>query len=80
MKTFRILLGVTLILHGLAHASAGMWATDIGGRTIVTILWEAATVGFLAAGAGLFGVKFLRRWWRTLVAIAALSSLALRLG
>lgn len=79
MKTFRILLGVALILHGLAHASAGMWATDIGGRTIVTVLWEAATVGFIAAGAGLFGVASLKRWWRLLVVIAAVSSLSLLL-
>lgn len=79
MKSFRIFLGVALIVHGLAHASAGMWATDIGGRTIVTVLWEGATVGFIAAGAGLFGVGILRRWWRELVVTAALSSLTLLL-
>lgn len=79
MKSFRIFLGVALIVHGLAHASAGMWATDIGGRTIVTVLWEGATVGFIAAGAGLFGVGILQRWWRELVVTAALSSLTLLL-
>lgn len=79
MKAFRILFAVALILHGLAHASAGMWAADIGGRTIVTLLWEGATVGFIAAGAGLLGVTALRRWWRALVAIAAISSLTLLL-
>ena len=79
MKAFRILFGVALILHGLAHASAGMWATAIGGRTIVTLLWQGATVGFIAAGAGLLGVKGLQRWWRALVAVAAISSLTLLL-
>jgi hypothetical protein len=56
MKTRRILLGTALIAHGLAHASAGMWATDIGGRALVTILWELASVGFISAGAGILGV------------------------
>lgn len=77
MKALRVLFAVVLILHGLAHASAGMWATDIGGRTLVTVLWEGATVGFIAAGAGLLGVAGLRRWWRMLVAVAAVSSLTL---
>jgi len=79
MKTVRIVFGVALILHGLAHSSAGMWATDIGGRTLVTVLWEGATAGFIAAGAGLLGVAILRRFWRSLVVVASLSSLALLL-
>jgi hypothetical protein len=69
-----------LIAHGLAHASAGMWATDIGGHGLATILWEGSAVGFISAGAGLLGISFLLRRWRTLVTIAALSSLILLLA
>ncbi|MEO7368117.1 MAG: hypothetical protein ABIZ36_09175, partial [Gemmatimonadaceae bacterium] len=77
MKNGRILLGLALIAHGLAHASAGMWATDIGGRGLVTLLWELSTVGFVAAGAGVLGVAELRKRWRLLVVIAVAASLLL---
>ena len=79
MTKLRSLMGVLLILHGLAHASAGMWATDIGGQKLVTILWEIATLGFMAAGAGLIGIDLFHRHWKTLTAIASVSSLALLL-
>jgi len=42
------LLGILLILHGLAHAGAGMWAT--GSPWLVTLLWMTSTVGFMWAG------------------------------
>lgn len=77
MKATRLLLGVVMVAHGLAHASAGMWATDIGGRTLVTLLWELASVGFIAAGAGVLGVQPLWKRWRVLVIVASLSSLLL---
>lgn len=77
MKFTRLILGVVLIAHGLAHASAGMWATDIGGRELVTLLWELASVGFIAAGAGVLGVRVLWKWWRLLVVIASAGSLLL---
>src|SRR5688572_23285177 len=79
MKNLRTIFALSLVLHGLAHASAGMWATDIGGRGLVTVLWEGATAGFMAAAAGLLGVRIVRRWWRALVVVASLSSLALLL-
>src|SRR5215212_3601850 len=79
MKAFRIIFAIALIAHGLAHASAGMWATDIGGRTLVTLLWELSAVGFMAGGVGLLGSMMLRKRWRVCVTIAALSSLALLL-
>ena len=75
----RRLLAIALIAHGLAHASAGMWATDIGGHGLVTILWECAAIGFIAAGIGLLGVPPFARWWGRLVGIASFSSLALLL-
>jgi hypothetical protein len=77
MKATRLILGIVMIAHGLAHASAGMWATDIGGRELVTVLWELSAVGFIAAGAGVLGVHALWRSWRVLVVIATVSSLLL---
>jgi hypothetical protein len=56
-----------------------MWASDIGGRALVTVLWEVATIGFMAAGAGLLGVPPLQRWWRALTVIAAAGSFLLLL-
>ena len=79
MTKLRVAIGVLLILHGLAHASAGMWATDIGGQTLVTVLWEGATLGFMAAGAGILGVAVFQRVWKFLILFAALNSLALLL-
>lgn len=77
MKASRVLLGTALIAHGLAHASAGMWATDIGGRALVTILWEFSSVGLIAAGAGVLGVAEFRKRWRSLVVVASAGSLLL---
>lgn len=77
MKATRLILGIVMIAHGLAHASAGMWATDIGGRELVTLLWELSSVGFIAAGAGVLGVEALWKRWRVLVVIASVSSLLL---
>ena len=77
MKVRRVLLGTALVAHGLAHASAGMWATDIGGRALVTILWELASIGFIAAGAGVLGVAELRKRWRSLVMVGSMGSLLL---
>ncbi len=79
MSTLRRIAGILLIFHGLAHASAGMWATDMGGHALVTILWELSTVGFMLAGAGLLGIDVLHRNWRPIISVAALSSLTLLL-
>ena len=45
----RVLLGLALLLHGLAHANAGMLAAN-DGSVAPTVLWAIASVGFLAAG------------------------------
>jgi hypothetical protein len=72
----RIILGTTLLLHSLAHANAGMLASHPF-RVTPTILWAVATVGFLAAGFGLLGVRQLRRHWQVLALAAIFASLIL---
>jgi hypothetical protein len=79
MTALRRAAGILLLLHGLAHASAGMWATDVGGHALVTALWELSTIGFMLAGAGLLGIDALHRHWRAIITVAALSSLTLLL-
>ena len=73
----RILLGVALILHGLAHAGAGMWAA--GPVWLVTLLWWSATALYVAAGFGTLGFRQYRRVSAEL-AFAALVPSALLLG
>src|SRR5688500_13933817 len=51
----RILIGILLILHGLAHAGAGMWAA--GPVWLLTILWWLATGLYVSAGLGVLGFK-----------------------
>ena len=61
----RTLFGAILILHGLAHANAGMLAADRF-RIAPTLLWAIASLAFLAAGFGLVGVRRLDRHWQVL--------------
>ncbi len=70
----RILVGILLVLHGLAHANAGMLAAD-GFRIAPTVVWALASVSLMAAGFGLFGVRRLNRYWQILALIGVSSSL-----
>jgi len=72
----RSLLGVALLLHGLAHANAGMLAAD-GARVLPTVIWATATIAFMASGFGLLGVRRLERHWQVLGLTGILSSLLL---
>ena len=72
----RSLLGVALLLHGLAHANAGMLAAD-GARVLPTVIWATATTAFMASGFGLLGVWRLERHWQVLGLVGILSSLLL---
>ena len=73
----RALVGTAFVLHGLAHAGAGMWAAGMGPAWVVSILWGVAMVGFVAAGFGLLGVPLLRRRWERIAVAAAVSSIML---
>jgi len=76
----RRLLGTVLVLHGLAHAAAGIWATPTGPTWVVTLLWWIAMVGFVAAGAGLIGVPKLDELWLPIAVTAAIASILLIAG
>ena len=58
----RTLLGIAVLLHGLAHANAGMLAAD-DGSVVATMLWATASIGFVTAGLGLVGVRRLSGVW-----------------
>ena len=73
----RKILATLLILHGLAHAAPGMWAAGEAPAWVVTPLWGAALLGYLAAGLGLFRMPLLRRWWTQLLVVATASSILL---
>ena len=73
----RKILATLLILHGLAHAAPGMWAAGDAPSWVVTPLWGAALIGYLAAGVGLFRMPVLRRWWTQLLIVATASSILL---
>jgi hypothetical protein len=73
----RRLLGSLLVLHGFAHAAAGIWATPVGPTWFVTLLWWLAMVGFVAAGAGLIGVPKLDELWLPIATTAAAASILL---
>jgi len=73
----RRLIGWLLMLHGLAHASAGMLVGPATPVWVVTLLWWIAMTGFVAAGFGLLGFAPLERAWQPLSSVAAVSSIAL---
>jgi hypothetical protein len=86
----RFLIGLLLVLHGLAHAAFGMAAQDLPGRAgtalsgppriwLATALFLGATPGLVAAGFGVWGTIGLERCWRELVYAGAISSIALLL-
>lgn len=78
LSTFvRLLLGILLILHGLAHAGAGMWAA--GPTWLITLLWLFATGLYISAGLGILGFRIYARWPAELC-FAALIPSSLLLG
>jgi hypothetical protein len=73
----RVALGVFILLHGLAHAAAGVWASSQGSQFLVTPLWGIAMLGYLATGLGLLRTPALRDHWKQLLVIATISSMML---
>ena len=73
----RTIIAILLVVHGLAHSAAGVWAMSLGPAWAVIPLWLVAEVGFVAAGLGLAGVPGLRRHWQPVAFFAGISSVAL---
>lgn len=73
----RRLIGTVLVLHGVAHAGVAIWATPAGPAWYVTLLWWAAILGFVVAGAGFIGVPTLDEHPLMIAAVAAIASILL---
>ena len=73
----RGLLATLLILHGLLHASIGVWA--VAGHSLATVntLWSVAIVGYVATGFALLREPLLRRHWKPILVTATIASLLL---
>lgn len=73
----RTIVAILLVLHGLGHSAAGIWAMSLGPSWAVVPLWLIAEAGFVAAGLGVAGVPGLRGWWQPIAFFAGASSVAL---
>jgi hypothetical protein len=73
----RTIIAILLVLHGLGHSAAGIWAMSLGPSWAVVPLWLIAETGFVAAGLGLAGVPVLRTWWQPVAFFAGVSSVAM---
>lgn len=74
----RAVIGLLLILHGLAHIALGMAAQDAGSTVILsTALFLVVTPGFVAAGFGAWGVRGLSAIWGGLVKASVFASILL---
>ncbi|HEX2781701.1 MAG TPA: hypothetical protein VHM30_19505 [Gemmatimonadaceae bacterium] len=76
----RVLLGILIIIHGLAHAASGVWLAADGPVWLVTLFWGLAMLGYLATGFGMLRVPVLRRWWKQTMMVATIASIALFLA
>lgn len=76
----RGLLASLIILHGLLHASIGVWAVTGHSLVMVNTLWSIAIVGYLAAGFAMLRVPLLRKHWKSLLVTASIASVLLLLA
>lgn len=73
----RRIFGFIVIVHGLAHASAGLWTTSGAPPFFVTALWIIAAVGFVMVGGVLMGLLPFEKRLRELMAVSVVTSLLL---
>ena len=73
----RGIVAALILLHGLAHASVGIWASSEGPAYLVTPLWAMAMLGYIAAALGLWRVPVLRMHWKQLLLAATIASLVM---
>ena len=74
---WRVLLGIVLVLHGLAHANAVTWAIDAAPLWFLSVVWGVAMLGYLAAGFGLLRVPLISTHWKRLMTAAMGASIVL---
>jgi len=83
-NTVRILIAGALLIHGVGHIlgfwmPARSWLMPNAGeplmRTLSSILWLLAAVGFILSCLGFLGVVVPADWWRPLAVAFALVSL-----
>lgn len=70
----RGVLAVLLIVHGLLHASIGVWEMSGRWSPAVSLLWSLAIVGYVASGAALLRLPGVRRYWKGLLGTATFAS------
>jgi hypothetical protein len=75
----RIAIGLLLLLHGLAHASVGVWAAYAGPLWLVTVLWTVAMIGYLGASVGVLRAPILRDQWKAYASTATVASIVMLL-
>ena len=73
----RALIATLLIVHGLAHSAAGVWAMSVAPVWLVVPLWLIAECGFVGAGLGVAGAPGLRRVWQVIAFAGGIASVAL---
>lgn len=73
----RVALAVFILLHGLAHAGAGVWASSQGPQLLITPLWAVAMLGYIATGLGLLRTPLLRDHWKESALAATVASMVL---
>lgn len=67
-------LAVLLLLHAMALAGAGVWASGTTSPLLVTPLWLVSMCGFLAASFAIFGLDRLRPFAERLTIAATITS------
>lgn len=75
----RLLLGLLVIVHALAHANFVVFAATSGPTWIIEPLWSIAILGYLAAGLGMLRVPLVRDRWKQLLVAGTVGSILLLL-
>ena len=73
----RALLGWIILLHALAHVSAGTWTTLLEPAWFTTALWTITFGAYFGAGLGVLRLPGLRHHWKNLLVTGTFASLAL---
>jgi hypothetical protein len=73
----RGLLALLFIVHGLLHASIGVWAVASHSLATVNSLWSVAIVGYIATGLALLRVPVVRTHWKSILVTTTIASLLL---